>query len=349
MPQFGAGFPRAYRLLLTLSELGHEILFLPAAKDAREAPLNREALEQFGIRVIREPRQADVAILSRPHNAYRYMPKVYGKMPVIYDTEALWYRRYDLQMKITGRLPGWATRIDEIGLCRLSSIAWVVNRDEAAILLANGVSDVRLVPHCLEPIREGKPFSEREGFLFVGGKMEEDSSNEDALYWLQSQAWKELHSNTGARLSVAGKVETERIQGFNGVDLLGLVPKLEPLYQEKRVFLASTRFATGIPWKVHEAMANGIPCVISPLLAEQLGADNGVHCLVADTPVEWQELPAKLHQDEKLWNRIREGGFSLIERDCKPEDFKATIAESLSDLLEQKKSFNLQAFGNFRS
>ncbi|WP_166820529.1 glycosyltransferase family 4 protein [Thalassoroseus pseudoceratinae] len=295
-------------------------------------PLNKDALARHRIQVVREPRQADVAILSRPHNAYRYMPKVYGRMPAIYDTEALWYRRFDLQESITGKLPGWATRYDEIGLCRLASMAWVVNLEEAAILQANGVADVRLVPHCLEPIREGLPFSERKGFLFVGGKMEADSSNEDALFWLQTEAWENLYQQIRQRLAVAGKLETERVKGFEGVDLLGLVPKLEPLYQGQRVFLASTRFATGIPWKVHEAMANGIPCVISPLLAGQLKADHGVHCLVADSPEDWAELSAKLHDNEELWNRIREGGFSLIERDCKPEAFKQTIVESLADL-----------------
>ena len=34
-----------------------------------------------------------------------------------------------------------------------------------------------------------------------------------------------------------------------------------------KVFIAPTRFAAGIPHKVHEATANGIPCVTTELLA----------------------------------------------------------------------------------
>jgi glycosyltransferase involved in cell wall biosynthesis len=62
---------------------------------------------------------------------------------------------------------------------------------------------------------------------------------------------------------------------------MGHVGNLVPLYENCKVFVASTRFATGIPWKVHEAMAHGIPCVISQLLADQLGVSHGVEAMVA--------------------------------------------------------------------
>ena len=67
------------------------------------------------------------------------------------------------------------------------------------------------------------------------------------------------------------------------MNLLGHVGDLVPLYESHRIFVAATRFATGIPWKVHEAMAHGIPCIISKLLADQLELVWDEEAMVATT------------------------------------------------------------------
>lgn len=49
-PNFGAGFPRAYRLLLTLRELGHKIIFIPTVK-ASIPELNQALLLEYGVQI----------------------------------------------------------------------------------------------------------------------------------------------------------------------------------------------------------------------------------------------------------------------------------------------------------
>lgn len=339
-PHFGAGFPRAYRLLMSLVKLGHRITFFPMVKESLKE-INRDVLRQYGVEVCEDlrtlPQDVDVAIISRPHNMHYHMPVVKETQPqakIIYDTEALWYRRYDLQLSITGTLPGWAYRYDEIGLARQIDMCWVVNHEEKKILEENGVAKVRVLAHALDVHEKGLKFEDRKDVLFVGGILEQDSSNEDAVWHYLSNAWEKVRVGTGAKMNITGKASAPRLVNhtFNDVNLMGHVGNLVPLYEQQRIFVAATRFATGIPWKVHEAMAHGIPCVISDLLAHQLGVTSGKEAMVAKTPEEFVSKSIKLYTDECLWERVRQEAFELVKRDCDPEKFKGIIEASLTEL-----------------
>lgn len=338
-PSFGAGFPRAYRLLLSLVELGHQISFFPTNRQS-VVGLDRESLKKFNVTVvddIKDLENLDVAIISRPHNVHYHMPVVkacHPKAKVIYDTEALWYRRYDLQMSITGRLPWWAYRYDEIGLAQQVDYCFVVNGEEKEILHANGVKKVNILAHALDVNDAGKPYSDRKDFLVVGGILEVDSSNEDGLWDYLEKAWSKVHAQVGVPLNVTGHKHTDRLlkNEFPDVKLMGLVDNLVPLYEANRVFVASTRFATGIPWKVHEAMANGIPTVISELLAHQLKLKRDEEAMVAATPEEFVAKSVRLYNEPELWYKVRENAFGLIRRDCDPQHFKNVLQATLAEL-----------------
>lgn len=341
-PHFGAGFPRAYRLLLSLLQLGHEVYFFPTMKQTIKE-LNIPLLKQHGIEVVEDiatlkNEGIHVTIMSRPHNVHYNLPVVKKHLPqskVIYDTEALWYRRYDLQLSITGKLPNWAYRYDEIGMAQAVDLCFVVNNVEKQILEEHGVQRVERLAHALDVLREGLDFETRKDVLVVGGILEEDSSNEDALWWFIENCWQKIESQLGCILNITGKQHSRRLKEcvLSGVNLMGHVDNLIPLYQNQRVFVATTRFATGIPWKVHEAMAHGIPCVISRLLADQLKVVDDVDAMVANNAQDAIEKTVRLYQDKELWLKIRENGFKLIQRDCDPEDFKAIIAANLASIV----------------
>jgi glycosyltransferase involved in cell wall biosynthesis len=310
---------------MSLLQLGHSVYFHPSLKQSIKE-LNIEMLRQYGIEVVEDIsslENIDVAVMSRPHNVHYKMPLVKKHLPnakIIYDTEALWYRRYDLQLSITGKLPGWAYRYDELGMARAVDLCWVVNDIEKGILEQNGVKKVVKLAHALDVIKGGLSFEDRKDVLVVGGILEEDSSNEDALWWYLDNCWSDVEAVLGCTLNVTGKSHSRRLleQKFPQVNLMGHVDDLIPLYQNHRAFVTTTRFATGIPWKIHEAMAHGMPCVISQLLADQLGVTDGKEALVVNNKEEGVEKTIKLYQDRDLWQSVREEGFKLVKRDCDP-------------------------------
>jgi glycosyltransferase involved in cell wall biosynthesis len=339
-PQFGAGFPRAYRFVLSLLNLGHKIHFFPNVRESIK-DLNLKRLKEHGIEVYDDlnklPTDIKLIICSRPHNTHYHLPvasKILPHAKTIYDTEALWFRRYDLQLSITGKLPGWAYRYDEIGMAQKVDLCFVVNDIEKSILEENGAKKVVKLGHAIDVHNEGFSFQDRKDFLFVGGTLEENSSNEDAIWVFLENCWNKIRQLTGANLNITGKVTSPRLlnHSFDGVNLMGHVPDLVPLYESHRAFVAYTRFATGIPWKVHESMAHGLPCIISPLLSNQLNTIDRIDAMVGKDSEDAISKSVELYSNQSLWENMQNNSIKLIQRDCNPEDFKSIIHSTVSEL-----------------
>ena len=111
---------------------------------------------------------------------------------------------------------------------------------------------------------------------------------------------------------------------------LGVVPDLRPLYGAARIFIAPTRFAAGLPQKVYEAAAHGVPVVLTPLLARSLGWSNEVEALVAETEREWIEAIERLTTDRDLWLRLRDSALRAVRDAVAPAAFARSVREVLA-------------------
>ncbi|RYD24286.1 MAG: glycosyltransferase, partial [Lysobacteraceae bacterium] len=106
----------------------------------------------------------------------------------------------------------------------------------------------------------------------------------------------------------------------------GVVEDLAPLYDRCRVFIAPTRYAAGIPLKVIEAMGRGIPCVATPLLAEQLSATHE-ELPTGESPQHFAAQCARLYCDPEAWRTGSAAGRSLVERAYSHDAFDRVLAE----------------------
>jgi glycosyltransferase involved in cell wall biosynthesis len=70
------------------------------------------------------------------------------------------------------------------------------------------------------------------------------------------------------------------------------------------VFVAPLLSGAGIKGKVLNALAYGIPTVLTPTAAEGIGLRHGHDCLIAKTPEEWVEGISRLCQNDELWTSI---------------------------------------------
>jgi glycosyltransferase involved in cell wall biosynthesis len=140
---------------------------------------------------------------------------------------------------------------------------------------------------------------------------------------------------TGYRLLVAGRMESDDVPALAGerVILLGVVEGLEDLYGSCRVFIAPTRFAGGVPHKVHEAAAYGLPTVATGLIASQLNWKHDLDILAADSPVAFAECCTTLYEDKVVWEHIRTGALACVARDCAQDRFAASVGAVLAEVL----------------
>jgi glycosyltransferase involved in cell wall biosynthesis len=136
------------------------------------------------------------------------------------------------------------------------------------------------------------------------------------------------------RLVLAGIQRSTQIASrLNGsVQSLGALSDLTTAYAAARVFVAPTRFAAGVPIKVYDAAAHGVPIVLTPLLAEQIGWRHEEEVLVAGSPQAFATQCLRLHRDEDLWTHIRSRALARVAQDCDPPRFNRVVADVLAQV-----------------
>jgi glycosyltransferase involved in cell wall biosynthesis len=113
------------------------------------------------------------------------------------------------------------------------------------------------------------------------------------------------------------------------------VDDLAALYDRHRVFIAPTRFAGGIPFKVHEAASYGLPVVASELLRRQVGWTHAQDIMAApiDDPQAFADAILTLYDDAESWNTVRRGALNRLAA----ENDRTTYVDTLRDILDEMR------------
>jgi GT2 family glycosyltransferase/glycosyltransferase involved in cell wall biosynthesis len=356
----GFGFPRAAALVSSLVQLGHSVTLLPTSagdEDLEHAYADVPRCVEIvsgdvtqRVRDVFRERQGeyDVVLVSRSHNMEMLRARLgppsawMAGAAVIYDAEAVTAHREAARRRLQGE---WLTEDeavrlvrDEVALARDVGAVLAVSEAERAAFDTVCAGRVHLVGHALATAPSPARAGDRRGILFVGA-FHQLSPNEDAARWFLTAVLPILRGRLGNGLTVtiAGPDPPETLTRLRGpgVEVTGGIPDLRPLYDRARVFIAPTRFAAGIPLKVLEAAANGVPAVVTPLLATQLAWTPGQELLTADDPQAFAEACARLFEDEALWTRIRRAALARIERDYAPEVCAARLRAVLEHVTMQ--------------
>ena len=216
---------------------------------------------------------------------------------------------------------------EELALSRGADRVVAVSEAEAAHYREAGRSAVHVLGHALQPAPPSPGFDARSGFLFVGGIPQADTPNGDAMLWFVREVWPQVAAALGseARLHIVGACDAPEVRALAGgsVHLHGRADDLAPIFDAARVFVVPTRYAAGIPHKAHEAAAHGLPMVVTPLIAAQLGWRDEL--LVGDGAADYAAACLRLHGDAVLWQALRDRALRAVERDCSPAVFDATV------------------------
>lgn len=365
VPHLGAGNPRACELVNALHEAGALLTHYPtafptfdAAAAARFLPAEVEyatGRHRLPLAEFLRARQGqfDLIVVSRPHNMQAFVrcceqePGLAGTARVVYDAEALFSAREALRRDVLGlgpdTSPGAMTQDTEFRLARAAAVVLAVSEAEARGFRAAGCADVRVLGLSIDATGGSADagavattaFDARRDFLFVGRLEEQESPNADSVRWFVEQVMPALDAKlgTGYAVDIVGGCAPALRARLGGprVRFHGRVDSLRAHYAQARVFLAPTRFAAGTPHKVHEACANGLPGVVSTLIADQLGWPAGEAVLSGGSPAEFADACATLYRDRALWERLRDGGLAHVARDCDPAHFRRTVQAVLAD------------------
>jgi glycosyltransferase involved in cell wall biosynthesis len=272
------------------------------------------------------------------HEHFSRRPECYRSVKIIYDSEAIGSLREIERMirlrKRLSRVKADAMVAAELAPAVLADLIFAVTNKDAVMFENLRSSLVRVLGHSLAPQPTAKSFFERKDFLFVGRVNDDRDPNADSIVWFIKKIMPQLDQRIGPNytLHICGIAGARRLEAeaSDRVKLHGRVDDLSTYYDQCRLFIAPTRFAAGIPHKVHEAVSKGVPCVVTSLLAKQLEWETEEGILSADTPEEFATACAKLYEDDALWMRVRRKGLEAVTRDCDPDNFREQLIDALS-------------------
>ena len=350
-PLFGFGFPRMFEIVTALARAGHRVTMYPLRSEPHDLRRLNElcaGLVRFvpgeGVRGLRrllrrDGSSLDLVLVSRPDpmSALREAGwRHAGHKPfVAYDMEAVTTPREATRRQLFSQ--AWTSREEadvlakEVGVAAGADAVVAVTQVDRS-LIANHLDLPGLVisyPCRFAP--STARFAARKDLLFVG-RMTGSAAhypNVDAVAWLVREVMPRLDGLLGKpyRLHLVGSFDQEATAlASDRVILHGAVDDIARFYEECRVFVAPTRYAAGVPIKVIETIGRGLPAVVTPLLAGQIGGEG--HGFTHDpSAAAFAAACARLYTDEESWQSARDYGLALAQQRFSQASFDRALGE----------------------
>jgi glycosyltransferase involved in cell wall biosynthesis len=119
------------------------------------------------------------------------------------------------------------------------------------------------------------------------------------------------------------------------VTVTGEVRDMAPEIERAEVSLIPLRVVRGVPTKVLESFAHGLPVVATSPALEAVGATSGVHALGADDPRGLAEAAVRLLRDPALRNRIGEAGRTLAAERFRWDRFESGMLGLVDEVVHE--------------
>ena len=366
----GQGFNRAKTVLEILSCSFHVTLFPSnyTDKDSHKlrhyqdlgvtvqiAKRNEHGMEIFDIisdHIKSNPDFYDIIYFSRPHN-FGYIHETCRqhspKSKILYDAEALFYKRVRLQFQSTGKIslwppceePSWevckAEKQKELQMLAKTDNVIVVSENERDAIVKHIPKlsgKIVVYGHPILPDPTPARWARRKDLFFLGSFVEDDTPNTDAIIYFVQNIFPLVREKLDCRLIVGGIEPTESVLKLasDSVVVKGYIKDTREYYNNCKLFIAPHRYAGGIPWKLSEALSYGLPAIISPLLASQMNlTDNVVG--IGDTPESFAKKIISAYTDRKVWNSYRHNSIKYITETHNPSIFRDRLTKKLNDII----------------
>jgi hypothetical protein len=153
--------------------------------------------------------------------------------------------------------------------------------------------------------------------------------------WFGREVWPRLRAAVPeARWVLAGArpaAAVRRLAQMPGVEMHADVPDLGSYVTGSRVAIAPMSSGSGVPMKVLEAMAAGVPAVVHPWAAEGLVEEAGQAVAVASEADDWIAVLESLLRDPGEAHDLGRRGHELWQRFYHPERVAEQIREVVTE------------------
>lgn len=335
--------------------LGYQIAFLPYHQRDHAGPYT-DKLRLLGIETLQSDDVAEPWLHLRDHGArydvalvYRVTTAAYILEPIrtfapdakiIFDTVDLHFLREEMAAKKSGAVADLenakATRAQELAAMQASDATILLSASED-VLIGKLLPKVRrklisLVRHIPGRTRGAEG---RKDAIFVGGFLHRP--NVDAALYLCKDIWPAVRRlDPAISVHIIGADAPEEILQLHnpaqGIHVIGRVPTLDKYYDTARINLAPLTFGAGVKGKVAASLSVGLPTVGTSVATDGMWLTHEKDVLVADTPEDFAKNVVKLHQNDKLWEKLSLNGIETARKHFSVETARARLKDLLGEL-----------------
>lgn len=214
-----------------------------------------------------------------------------------------------------------ARRFEERTLREVDAVVAISSEDAKHFKRLAGV-DAHVVPVVMMFERKSRPHPGRPHFCYVGSLRWKP--NVLGLDWFCQKVWplvrKRLPDATfeiagvGLKPDASGKPAVPEAWKGPGIQTVGFLEDLEPLYARSLGMLAPIVGGSGVRLKLLEGFRAGMPVVTTPDGAFGLPLEDGKEALIASDPEGFADRVERLTKDESLRESVREAGYAYLEQ-----------------------------------
>jgi GT2 family glycosyltransferase/glycosyltransferase involved in cell wall biosynthesis len=329
----GSGYPRMLEVVsLIASQDGIQVDIHPRVGPVEVSP----ELVRLGVRTVPDLEEHladpgvsyDTVMVSRPLNipAFERVRHLLGNARLVYDAEALFYRRLEMQAAMCED-PEERRRLEEEAVeIRQREQAFFATVDAVVCVSPQEADEVRRATtatvHVIEPwLVSPRPttngFGPRRhvGFTASWSAPPRTSPNCDGLLWFAREVLPIVRAALPwCRLLVTGAAPPPEVRWLEGpqVSFVGQVPDLDAFYEGIRVAISPTRFGAGVKNKTMEAIQYGVPVVTTSEAAQGLPGILRQAVWSTDDPRDFAEAVIALASDRRAWERCRQAELDAV-------------------------------------
>lgn len=341
-----ARMPRAAELLRALAATGARITVLPTRGEFVEEPPGLATLRIGDGDALGHVLSARIGtfaaiIVSRPGNMAMLADvvartrAVIGDAMIVYDAEML-YAGQELRACDRRGTPLSGEDADrlitaEVSHCLVADVVLAIDAATAETFRAARHPDVRVLGYAVTPQPTPQPFGRRSGFLTATPTYGDDTAMAEGMIWFADQVLPTLRAGLGrsAALTVVAQNASwlNETQADRRAVSMRAFADFDAAFEKARVYVAPLHAAIGLPLNIYDAAARGVPAVVTPALARQLGWVHGREILVAQSREEFVAACISLYRDQLLWEGLRANALVRVAQDCGRSRFDAIIRD----------------------
>ncbi len=320
MPDKDSGSIDTLQYIRIMQALGFKVVFCP--HDLRHAGHYTEALQRIGVECLYQPYTASLSTHLEKYGAYYDLVMLERAHHAVQHIGVdLHFIREERQARVeqSAELAKQARRTKalEYAVMRQSDATIVISESERDIVQREW-PDVRVVaiPYAREIHGSSAPFQQRRDIVFIGGFLFDP--NIDAVNYFVTEIWPRIRREVPEmRFLIVGSnmpAEVVKLGQEPGVDIVGYVEHLAPLFARCRLSVASLRYGAGIKGKIGTSLGYGVPCVATPIAADGMGLTNRVNVMIGADAASFADAVIEAYQDEALWNGLSRNGLEFMEQ-----------------------------------